>query len=83
MLYYKGYEARDKATGEKLPVGKGDNVDVRVEFPQGFEGEIQVRYAGMWYWHLAEAVSGLAVVGLCGATIYGRMRKRRIMRVQK
>lgn len=61
MLYYKGYVATVQGTGERLPVMKGDNMDVRVVFPLGFSGNIQVSYAGFWYWHLAEAISILSV----------------------
>lgn len=74
MLYYKGYMAYDKRTGEKLHVVKGENSDVRVLFGQGFAGEIRVRYAGMWYWHVAEAVSAATVLGLLGAAMYRRYR---------
>lgn len=65
MLYYKGYHAYDMDTGEALPVEKGDNIDVRVLFPEGFSATVQVRYAGMWYWHVAEAVSIITGLGIC------------------
>ena len=65
MLYYKGYEAYATDTGESLTVEKGDNADVRVLFPEGFSGMFQVRYVGMWYWHIAEAVSIVTGLGLC------------------
>lgn len=64
MLYYKGYEAYSVDTGEALVVSKGDNSDVRVLFPEGFSGEIQVKYAGMWYWCVAEAVSIISGLGI-------------------
>ena len=67
LLYYKGYEAQSKDTGEKLTVVKGNNADVRVLFPKNFSGQIQVKYKGMWYWRVAEAISvfiGAAVL-LC------------------
>lgn len=64
MLYYKGYEAHVIDTGEVLSVDKGDNADVRVLFPEGFSGEIQVKYAEMWYWRAAEAVSIISGVGI-------------------
>lgn len=74
MLYYKGYEAYATDTGESLTVEKGDNADVRVLFPEGFSGMFQVRYAGMWYWHIAEAVSTVTGLGLC--IWYGIKRER-------
>lgn len=57
LLYYKGYEAQSKDTGEKLTVVKGNNADVRVLFPENFSGQIQVKYKGMWYWRVAETIS--------------------------
>lgn len=64
LLCYKGYQAKVAETGEILPIIKGDNCDVRVLLPAGFSGEIIVKYAGMWYWHMAEAISVVAGVGL-------------------
>lgn len=78
MLYYKGYEARVKDTGEKLPVVKGDSADVRVLFPEDFRGEIRLRYTGMWYWHIAEAVSLLACVSLLAAKCIVASREKRM-----
>jgi hypothetical protein len=74
MLYYKGYSAYNTDTGEKLKTSAGDNYDVRVDVPAGFEGSITVRYSGMWYWHVAEAVSVAAGVALL---IYGIVIRRR------
>ncbi|MCM1100819.1 MAG: hypothetical protein NC079_02270 [Clostridium sp.] len=77
LLYYKGYQARVVETGESLGTAPGDNYDVRVLLPDGFEGKIRVRYAGMWYWHVAEAVSVIAGLGFligCPAVRYARRR---------
>ena len=68
MLYYKGYRAEAVVSGEKLPAVKGDNCDVRVWIPSGFQGNIHVWYAGMWYWRLAEAVS--LYTGMCLQSYY-------------
>lgn len=72
LLCYKGYQAKVAETGEILPIIKGDNCDVRVLLPASFSGEIIVKYAGMWYWHMAEAIS--VVVG-GGLLIYYFVRK--------
>lgn len=74
MLYYKGYHARATETGSVLPVEKGDNGDVRVQLPGSFSGEIEIRYGGMWYWRVAEAVSILSGVGAFG---YYRLWRRK------
>ena len=57
MILYKGYSAEDAVTGETLSLCEGENGDVRVMLPSGYEGSIHVWYSGMWYWHAAEAVS--------------------------
>ncbi|MBR1852214.1 MAG: hypothetical protein IJ794_03405 [Lachnospiraceae bacterium] len=67
MLYYKGYAAYRKDSGEKLTVGPGENYDVRVVMPADFQGAIHVGYVGMWYWRVAEIVSiltGILLISL-------------------
>lgn len=62
LLYYKGYQARDTETGEKLRVSAGDNSVVRVTLPAGYAGELHVGFTEPWYWRLSEFVSlGMAV----------------------
>ncbi|MCD7836968.1 MAG: hypothetical protein LUG83_10065 [Lachnospiraceae bacterium] len=64
LLYYKGYSAENTDTGEMLNVSSGENYDVRVSLPEGFEGNISVKFSGMWYWHAAEALSVLTGAAL-------------------
>lgn len=78
LLYYKGYRAVEDTTGEGLTLIKGDNCDVRVLLPEDFSGQIHVWYAGMWYWHLAEAVSVIAGIGFL---VYYGIRRRRISKI--
>lgn len=77
LLYYKGYSAFNTDTGEKLKLSAGDNYDVRVTLPADFDGHIMVKYSGMWYWHVAEALSVFAGVVLIVVGIVIRMRKKR------
>jgi len=70
LLYYKGYRAQDMETGQRFEAVPGDNYEIRVMLPAGYQGTLRTWYAGMWYWRLAEAVSflsfaALAVAGLC------------------
>lgn len=74
LLYYKGYSAKCADTGEKLSVSPGENYDVRVKLPESFQGNIALKFSGMWYWHMAEAVSVLTGAGLI---LWGVLRKRR------
>lgn len=74
MLYYKGYRAEVYGTGEQLQVVKGRD-DVRVLLPKDFSGSIHVWFAGMWYWHAAEALSVITGGGLLLWYIIRRIRK--------
>ena len=56
LLYYKGYQARESGGGT-LQVVCGDNNVVRVMVPSGFQGIIEVDFAGFWYWRAAELIS--------------------------
>lgn len=62
LLYYKGYQAYDAATGEKMQVFDGENHSVSVIVPVGYTGEISTRFVSPWYWRVAEAVSLLSVI---------------------
>ena len=73
MLLYKGYHAKDVATGEKFLITKGENGHVRAILPAGYQGTVRVWYSGMWYWRVAEAVSLLFWV----AVIVGRVAAAR------
>lgn len=64
VLLYKGYRAQDMETGACFSVQPGENYDVRVALPEGYDGTLRVWYAGMWYWRAAELVSLLSAVGV-------------------
>ncbi len=66
MLYYKGYQAEDMETGEKLTVSSGTNGHVRVLLESGYEGNVHAWYAGMWYWRVAEIVSIVFIAAMSG-----------------
>ena len=67
FLYYRGYQAVDQASGERLNVtGSGEN-KVRVMIPAGYEGTFRVRFVSPWYWRACEAVSAAALVGIAAA----------------
>lgn len=64
LLYYKGYRAWDRDTGERLTVYPGENNTVHVSVPAGYEGTIRTTFVSPWYWRLAEAVSLASGIGL-------------------
>lgn len=74
MLYYKGYSAKNEDTKEELDVSAGENYDVRVSLPDNFEGNITVKFSGMWYWHAAEYLSVFTGIGLILFWIFCRKR---------
>ena len=75
LLYYKGYSAKNADNGEKLSVSVGENYDVRVILPAGFDGNITVSFTGKWYWHAAEYTSVLTGGSLILWRIFRKKRK--------
>lgn len=57
LLYYRGYRAKDVATGELYEVTDGENHVVRVELPDGYRGTLCTSFVSPWYWRAAEAVT--------------------------
>lgn len=74
LLYYRGYQARDRETGELLRVTDGENHVVRVELPAGYRGVIRTSFVSPWYWRASEAVSlaAWAIFLLYGAGEWNR-----------
>lgn len=60
LLYYRGYRAKDMATGELFTVADGENHVVRVELPAGYQGTVYTSFVSPWYWRVAEAVTVIA-----------------------
>ncbi len=76
LYYYPGYTARDLNTGERFAVEKsGENNQICVILPAGYEGSLQVRFEEPVSWRLAEAVSGICVMLLLAAFIGFLKRK--------
>lgn len=75
MLYYKGYIAREKETGKRLPLYDGNNHMVSVAVPAGFEGNVSVEFVSPWYWRVAEVISLTAFVIFVIYIWYGRFGK--------
>lgn len=61
LLYYKGYRAYDQETGEELKVFSGQNFQVSVTVPTGYEGTVLTKFVSPWYWRVAEIASAVAV----------------------
>ena len=64
FLYYRGYQAVDQVSGERLNVTKSGENKVRVMIPAGYEGTFRVQFVSPWYWRAGEVVSFGTLVGI-------------------
>ena len=81
--YYKYYVAQDDATGEYLGLVPGENNRIRVVFPAGYEGSVQVIFYIKTIWKLAMAASLITAALLAVAVVWiycfkDRSRKKQI-----
>lgn len=77
LLYYYGYHAYDKASGQELAITTSDNFAVCVEVPAGYEGTIHVAFYSPWYWRVAEVVSVLSFIALAAGVILEKKQERK------
>lgn len=69
LLYYKGYQAWDTTTGQKLSLSPNDSSVVSVTIPAGFNDAIKIAFVEPWYWRVAEILSFMSWIFLflaCG-----------------
>ena len=71
LLYYKGYQAKNSETGERLPVVGGENFEVNVVLPPQFSGNLEVKFVEPFSWRIAELVTLLTV----GVLLWSSFRK--------
>ncbi len=64
LLYYPGYEAREKETGEALEVISGKNNVLRVKVPADFSGSVVIDFVGKNYWKIGNMVSLVSWLGV-------------------
>jgi len=74
MINYKGYRAQDMDSGEVFEVTAGNNQDVRVLLPSGYQGRLHVWFQSMWYWRVAEVISLVTII-LLGLGWFRRYNK--------
>lgn len=75
LLYYKGYRAWDKETGQEFKVSAGENFSVRVSLPALYSGTVRTAFVPPFYWRIAEAVSLLSFIWWVGFACSKRKRK--------
>lgn len=75
LLYYKGYSAWNRDTGEELHCYGGDNFEVTVDIPAGFDGNVKVQFAAPWYWRVGEMVTLLTLLVMTGFFLRNYVKK--------
>lgn len=78
LLFYKGYAAVEKRSGERMELCAGTNHVVRVLLPPGFDGELELKFVPPVYWRISELISGMTVILL--AVLWLRRRRKRNVR---
>lgn len=74
LLYYKGYQACDADSGERMNCYAGENHEVTVDIPSGFEGTVKVSFVSPWYWRLGE---GITLVTFVVMLVFFRWKSRK------
>lgn len=64
LLYYKGYQAYGVSGGEKLNCYAGENFEVTVDVPAGFDGMLEVGFESPLYWRVGEIVTVVSSIFL-------------------
>lgn len=80
ILCYTGYHAYADSV-EELDVVKGNNNVIRVLIPEGFSGDIEVRFVSPWYWRLSEAITYLWWLLAAGICLKRRYNKKKLQEV--
>lgn len=78
LFDFGNYHACDIRTGKELAVRRSDiNARLAVNIPEGFSGDVRIRYIPPLRWHVAEAVSLISWLITAGYALYLiRGRKR-------
>jgi len=74
LLNYSGYKLMSEdgiLTDDNLVMG--ENAVVRINVPANYEGNLEIHYAGRWYWHIGNIISLLTIAG--SVFLFVRRRK--------
>ncbi len=77
LLHYKGYRAYVVQTGEELATVKGSNNVVRVYLPEGFDGEIEVKFVSPLHWRISEVITYMWWICIGVTVLKWRIRKEK------
>ena len=73
LLNYRGYKAYDK-NGNKFEIVSGYNNVIRVIVPEGYDGNITVRFISPFYWRISEIIS---LFGILSVILYVRQNRKK------
>lgn len=78
LFYYPDYQCMDTESKEKLPVIKGDNNELWVKVPAGYDGTVRIAFVEPWTWRIAELCSFFTLIIFIGYRIrpLGELTKR-------
>jgi hypothetical protein len=64
LLNYKYYVCQDGSTKEQFSISSGGNNRIRVTFPVGYEGSVEIKFQEPLLWRISEVLSGLCFLTL-------------------
>lgn len=62
LFYYPCYRAKDRESGQMLPLTYGENARIRIIFPAGYQGTIELKVSEKKLWRAAELISIFSVL---------------------
>ena len=82
LFDFGNYHAYDTDTGEelRLDTASDQHMRVRIAIPEGFDGDILIRYAPPVYWHIADYVSLTIVFLMIVILAYNTYRNKRALK---
>lgn len=75
LNYYKYYQCRDVNTGQKFTVEPGYNNMVKVNFPAGYNGSVEVSFQEPVLWRICEVISFLTIFVVLILIVYFPLKK--------
>ena len=62
LFYYPCYRAKDRESGQMLPLTYGENARIRIILPAGYQGTIELKVSERKLWRAAELISIFSVL---------------------
>ena len=76
LFFYPCYKAKDKETGEILPLTYGENARIRIILPPGYQGTILLGVSERKLWRIAESISIFSIFVIIFWRLRTRMRRK-------